>query len=103
MPDRAHTTSSKPGACTSLRISAETMKMPEPIIEPTTRAVASSREMALTNSALTGGGGGGGGGAAGGEGGGGGGGGCCAVAMRVLGGGRERSPDNLVSPHGARY
>src|SRR6266487_4285856 len=51
MPDSAHTTSSRPGAWTSRRISAETMKIPEPIIDPTTSAVASSRESALTKSA----------------------------------------------------
>jgi len=49
-PDTAHTSSKNPGACTSRRISAETMKIPEPIIEPTTSAVASSREIALRNS-----------------------------------------------------
>ena len=59
------------------------MKIPEPIIEPTTSAVASSREMAFTNSAWTGG--------------------CCAVAMRVLAREKERAWDNLVSPDGARY
>jgi len=31
-------------------MSAETMKIPEPIMEPTTSAVASSRDSALTNS-----------------------------------------------------
>ncbi len=50
MPDTPQTTSSRPGLRTSRRISAETMKIPEPIIDPTTRAVASSREIALTNS-----------------------------------------------------
>ena len=70
-PERAHTTSSRPGVPTSLRISADTMKIPEPIIEPTTSAVASSREMAFTNSAWTGG--------------------CCAVAMRVLAREKERA------------
>src|SRR6266849_2153173 len=49
-PDSAQTTSSRPGACTWRRISAETMKIPDPIIDPTTRAVASSREIALTKS-----------------------------------------------------
>jgi hypothetical protein len=45
----AHTASSSPGVCTWRKMSAETMKIPEPIIEPTTSAVASSREIALTN------------------------------------------------------
>ena len=49
-PDSTHTSSSTPGACTCRRISAETMKMPDPIIDPTTSAVASRREIALTNS-----------------------------------------------------
>src|SRR5439155_17967 len=51
IPEAAQTTSSRPGAWTSRSISAETMKIPEPIMDPTTRAVASSRESALTNSA----------------------------------------------------
>src|SRR6266853_6871468 len=50
MPDSVQTTSSRPGAWTWRRISAETMKIPEPIIDPTTSAVASSREIALTKS-----------------------------------------------------
>src|SRR6059036_1112523 len=50
IPEAAQTTSSRPGAWTSRSISAETMKIPEPIMDPTTRAVASSRESALTNS-----------------------------------------------------
>src|SRR5207249_519164 len=51
IPEAAQTTSSRPGAWTSRSISAETMKIPEPIMDPTTRAVASSRESALTKSA----------------------------------------------------
>src|SRR6266513_2461228 len=51
IPEAAQTRSSRPGAWTSRRISAETMKIPEPIMDPTTRAVASSRESALTKSA----------------------------------------------------
>src|SRR6266571_3763587 len=51
IPEAAQTRSSRPGAWTSRSISAETMKIPEPIMDPTTRAVASSRESALTKSA----------------------------------------------------
>ena len=43
-PASAHATSSQPGAPTNRLDSAETMKMPEPIIEPTTTMVASSIE-----------------------------------------------------------
>src|SRR5438309_8932263 len=39
----AHTASSQPGAGSRRAMSAETMKMPEPIIEPATNAVASRR------------------------------------------------------------
>src|SRR5207245_1110598 len=39
----AHTASSQPGAGRRRAMSAETMKMPEPIIEPATSAVASRR------------------------------------------------------------
>src|SRR2546426_2917083 len=80
-PESAQTTSSRPGVPTSLRISAETMKMPEPIIEPTTSAVASRREMAFTNSVC----------------------GCCAVAMRVLGREEGAGPHNLVGLKRRRY
>jgi hypothetical protein len=40
-PVTSHASSSQPGLPTSLAMSAETMKMPEPIIEPTTTMVAS--------------------------------------------------------------
>src|SRR5437879_1358863 len=55
--------------------------MPEPIIEPTTSAVASRREIAFTNSVC----------------------GCCVVAMRAPRGGGGRRSDNLVAPPGSRY
>src|SRR2546428_3972986 len=51
IPEAAQTTSSRPGAWTSRSISAETMKIPEPIMDPTTRAVASTRDNAFTKSA----------------------------------------------------
>ena len=49
-PDMIQTTSSKPGLCTWLAISAETMKMPEPIIEPHTIIVEENRPRPLTSS-----------------------------------------------------
>jgi hypothetical protein len=42
-PASAHATSSQPGEPTSRDDSAEVMKIPDPIIEPTTIIVASSR------------------------------------------------------------
>src|SRR5438067_13082914 len=39
---------SRPGDCVCLVISAATMKMPEPIMEPITRVVASSRPRPFT-------------------------------------------------------
>src|SRR5207248_814747 len=61
-------------------MSAETMKIPEPIMEPTTRAVASSREIALTKSVR----------------------GCCVVAIGWLLVGC-RAGVNLVAPAGGRH
>ena len=48
-PAMSHTTSSQPGAPTWRAMSAETMKMPEPIIEPATTAVASHSPRPRTN------------------------------------------------------
>ncbi len=48
----AQTPSSHPPEPMSRALSAETMKMPEPIIEPTTSAVASSRPIPRRSSAL---------------------------------------------------
>jgi hypothetical protein len=42
-PASAHTVSSHPAVPTSRTISAETMKMPEPIIAPATSMVASNK------------------------------------------------------------
>ena len=50
IPESPQTSKSKPGLWTCLTMSAETMKIPEPIMEPTTSAVASRRESARTNS-----------------------------------------------------
>src|SRR3954467_9869044 len=50
MPDTTHAMSSHSGEPTDLEISAETMKIPEPIIEPATSMVASVSVNALTNS-----------------------------------------------------
>src|SRR3972149_290667 len=44
------TKSSSPGVCTCRTMSAETMKRPEPITAPATKAVAPRRDIALTNS-----------------------------------------------------
>src|SRR5688500_4207981 len=49
-PVRTHARSRKNGDSTFRTMSAETMKIPEPIIEPATSIVASVRLMALTNS-----------------------------------------------------
>ncbi len=48
-PVTAQTTSSQPEEPTSRAMSAETMKMPEPIIEPATSIVESSKPSPLTN------------------------------------------------------
>src|SRR6266571_1332979 len=48
-PVTSHTNSSQPGAPTCRVISAETMKMPEPIIDPATIMVESSRPRPWTN------------------------------------------------------
>src|SRR6266404_2117693 len=48
-PARAQATSSQPGAPTSLEDSAETIKIPEPIIEPTTIMVASNKPRPRTS------------------------------------------------------
>src|SRR5438105_435226 len=50
MPVRIHATSRNQGDPTVREMSAETMKIPEPIIEPATSIVASVRVIALTNS-----------------------------------------------------
>src|ERR1051325_4173503 len=50
MPVRIHATSTNQGEWTLRPMSAETMKIPEPIIEPATSIVASVSVMALTNS-----------------------------------------------------
>jgi hypothetical protein len=44
-----HTTSSHPGEPTCLAMIDETMKIPEPIIEPATSMVESSKPSPLTN------------------------------------------------------
>src|SRR5258705_13633732 len=48
-PARAHATSSHPGAPTSLDDSAEVIKIPDPIIDPTTIIVASMRPRPRTS------------------------------------------------------
>src|SRR5580704_4841004 len=50
MPETIHTVSSSPGLCTCPAISAETMKMPDPIIEPQTIMVESKRPSPFTSS-----------------------------------------------------
>src|SRR5437762_2149096 len=50
MPVRIHATSRNQGDPTLRPMSAETMKIPDPIIEPATSIVASVSDMALTNS-----------------------------------------------------
>ena len=54
-PVTAHTTSSQPDEPTNRAISADTMKMPEPIIEPATSMVESSKPNPLTNFSASGG------------------------------------------------
>jgi hypothetical protein len=49
-PDTTHAINSHSGDASDLDMSAETMKMPEPIIDPATSIVASVRVSALTNS-----------------------------------------------------
>ena len=49
-PETIHAMSSQKGELTVREISAETMKMPDPIIEPATSIVASVSVSALTNS-----------------------------------------------------
>src|SRR6267142_3278193 len=49
-PETIHAMSSQNGELTDREISAETMKIPEPIIEPATSIVASVSVSALTNS-----------------------------------------------------
>src|SRR3954465_9635883 len=49
-PDATHAISSQNGELTVREISAETMKIPDPIIEPATSMVASVSASALTNS-----------------------------------------------------
>src|SRR2546423_3740806 len=49
-PETTHAISSQKGELTVREMSAETMKMPEPIIEPATSIVASVSVSALTNS-----------------------------------------------------
>ena len=49
-PETIHAMSSQKGEMTVREISAETMKMPDPIIEPATSIVASVSVSALTNS-----------------------------------------------------
>src|SRR6266480_7573501 len=49
-PETIHAMSSQKGELTVREMSAETMKMPEPIIEPATSIVASVSVSALTNS-----------------------------------------------------
>src|SRR6266576_6777972 len=49
-PEATHAISSQKGELTVREISAETMKMPDPIIEPATSIVASVSVSALTNS-----------------------------------------------------
>src|SRR5438105_1144958 len=50
MPETIHAISSQKGELTVRDISADTMKMPDPIIEPATSIVASVSVSALTNS-----------------------------------------------------
>src|SRR6266480_6634173 len=50
MPETIHAISSQKGELTARDISAETMKIPDPIIEPATSIVASVSVSALTNS-----------------------------------------------------
>lgn len=50
IPATTHDISSQKGDPTVRLMSAETMKIPEPIIEPATSIVASVRVIALTNS-----------------------------------------------------
>src|SRR3989442_6144619 len=50
MPETIHAISSQKGELTVRDISAETMKIPDPIIEPATSMVASVSVSALTNS-----------------------------------------------------
>src|SRR6266516_3698659 len=50
MPETIHAISSQKGELTVRDISAETMKIPDPIIEPATSIVASVSVSALTNS-----------------------------------------------------
>src|SRR5271154_1187625 len=50
IPETIQTVSKSPGLCTCAAISAETMKMPEPIIEPQTIIVESKRPRPLTSS-----------------------------------------------------
>ncbi len=54
-PVTSHTTNSQPAEPTWREMSAETMKMPEPIIEPATIMVESSRPRPWTNFASAGG------------------------------------------------
>ena len=49
-PDTTHAISNQNGEFTVREMSAETMKMPEPIIDPATSIVASVSVSALTNS-----------------------------------------------------
>ena len=49
-PVSTHARRRKKGDSTLRAMSAETMKIPEPIIEPATSMVASVRDIALTNS-----------------------------------------------------
>jgi hypothetical protein len=49
-PDTTHAINSQKGEPTSRDISADTMKIPDPIMEPATNIVASVRVSALTNS-----------------------------------------------------
>jgi len=55
-PVTAHTKSSQPGDPTNRPMSAETMKIPDPIIEPATSIVESSKPSPLTNFWLASGG-----------------------------------------------
>src|SRR5947208_1376910 len=50
MPETIHAITSQKGELTVREISAETMKMPDPIMEPATSIVASVSVSALTNS-----------------------------------------------------
>src|SRR5690348_9328346 len=52
MPVTIHATRSQPGEPSLRPMSAETMKMPDPIIDPATSIVASVRVIALTNSGV---------------------------------------------------